>query len=175
MKCISSRVKKYLRKNAVLSANSELLFRCEDEFTKKLIKKIYEENINFDVNKVIKEAMKLGYVKTIKLLLKYGIADMKENGALLIMWAAENGYTKLVKELLKDTRVNSTVYNNYAIKQAAANGYLEIVKLLLEHQRIQQYFLIDSYKVAKQNAKQNGHKKVEELLHNLIREKEPMW
>lgn len=175
MKCISSRVKKYLQKNTVLSANSELLFRCEDNFTKKLIKKLYEENISFDVNKVIEVAIRLGYVKTIKVVLKYGIADMKVNGAPLIMWAAENGYTKLVKELLKDTRVVSTVNDNYAIKQAAANGYLEIVKLLLEHQRIQQYFLIDSYKEAETNAKQNGHKKVEELLHNLIREKEPMW
>lgn len=89
-----------MREN-VLSVKTDELFEHEDEFVVEMLKELFKRNIDVDVNEVMEKTVVMGYIQTLKLLLKDERVDPSAYDNYAIRAASENGQKEVVELLQK--------------------------------------------------------------------------
>ncbi len=99
----------------------------------KTYKEIYKDLTYFgdDINKVLIEASKLGYLPVVQHLVEQGTDANGRNGHTLI-WASCNGHLSVVKYLIEHSADIHSL-DDKSLRLAATFGHLRLFTYLLEH------------------------------------------
>jgi ankyrin repeat protein len=137
---------------------SQAVKRKHDEFLSVLLKDSRVTN-KLNMNSVFLVACKSGFVRVVEQLISELDPTYKDNEAIKL--ACRYGHTEVATTLLNDYRVDPSVCHNYCITVAAMHGFTGICKLLLQDRRVDPSANSSD---PLRRAKQNGHKRIVEIL-----------
>jgi ankyrin repeat protein len=108
--------------------NVEEIDKMPDLVTSKFALKMINDA---DINEIFINAVRIGYIKTIKTLVDQH-ANICFNNSKAIISASSNGHLDVVKFLF-DNGADIHVDEDYAIELASKNGHLDVVKFLFDN------------------------------------------